>query len=95
MATLHWVAFGPERLDLIKQVEVFFAPTDALLFIDAGILHGLDPASPLINLSKKNYYHPTQNSQVNNYLAQHWQAINQADIAKLSFQYERLITWHP
>lgn len=95
MTTLHWVAFGPERLDLAKQLEVFFDATDALFFIDAGILHGLDPDSPLISLSRKNYYHPSQNSRLNNNLAQHWQAISHADIAKLSFQFERLITWHP
>lgn len=95
MTTLHWIAFGPERLDLAKQLDVFFSSADALFFIDAGLLHGLDLGSPIASLSSKNYYYPSKNSRLNNSLAQHWQPIDQVDIAKLSLQFDRLITWHP
>ncbi|HLR17851.1 MAG TPA: hypothetical protein VK099_08275 [Alcanivoracaceae bacterium] len=87
MGTLHWVAFPPERQDLLHQLLALLEPADAVLFDGAGLAF-LRHQRGLAHFSHLTPY----------CLEEHHQGcktITAQQLAELSMHYKNTITWYP
>jgi len=92
MATLHWIAFGPERLDLIQQVSALLSENDAVLFTGAGLLHLFNKETALANCCEQTYYQTQTLLDLSSNSAA--TAVSHEEIATLTLSFDNVITWH-
>lgn len=88
MATLHWVAFPPERTDLTNAVIALLGPNDAIVFIDAGLAF-LHQQNGFTHLKANEYY------CVGNALQHGATPINMAELVALTAHFHNTVTWYP
>jgi len=88
MATLHWLAFPPERQELTAAVVAMLDKEDAVVFVDAGLafLHHQRGVTPF-NAAKFYYLGAPGLHDA--------KAITQTELAALTLHYHNTITWYP